>query len=139
MFYTLTDAAKAIGKTRQAVQAAIKKGTISARKNALGQWEVDPAELHRVYPPITLDPQTNCGNLTEFDRQFESKKDEELYQTRSKLEAAERLLQELKNHAEELRQERDDWKQQAHEWMLQAKALPEGKPRRRGLFSWLWS
>ena len=139
MFYTLTDAAKAIGKTRQAVQAAIKKGTISARKNALGQWEVDPAELHRVYPLVSPGVQTDCGNLTECAGQIESKKDEELYQIRSKLDAAERLLQEVKNHAEELRQERDDWKQQAHEWMLQAKALPEGKPKRRGIFGWLRS
>jgi hypothetical protein len=49
--YTLGTAAKATGKTKGTIQKAIVKGRISAQKNDIGEWQIDPAELHRVYPP----------------------------------------------------------------------------------------
>ena len=52
MPYTLGTAAKATGKDRATISRAIKKGKISARKNEQGQWAIDPAELHRVYPAL---------------------------------------------------------------------------------------
>ena len=52
MPHTLGTAAKATGKDRATISRAIKKGKISAKKNEHGRWEIDPAELHRVYPPL---------------------------------------------------------------------------------------
>ena len=52
MSYTLGTAAKATGKDRATISRAIKKGRISAAKNDNGEWQIDPAELHRVYPPL---------------------------------------------------------------------------------------
>ena len=49
MKYTLSQAAEATGKNKATIQRAIKKGKISASKNASGSYEIDPAELHRVY------------------------------------------------------------------------------------------
>lgn len=49
--YTLGQAATATGRRKSTLLNAIKTGKISARKNDLGVWEIDPAELHRVYPP----------------------------------------------------------------------------------------
>ena len=46
------EAAKATGKSRSALLRAIRTGKVSAEKNALGQWVVEPAELHRVYPEV---------------------------------------------------------------------------------------
>lgn len=54
MFYTLGQAAKATGLSKPTIAESIKKGRISARKNESGVYEIDPAELHRVYAPITL-------------------------------------------------------------------------------------
>lgn len=51
--YSLKTAAEAVGKGKPALLKAIKNGRISARKNEKGEWEIDPAELHRVYPPVT--------------------------------------------------------------------------------------
>ena len=31
---------------------AIKSGKITATKGERGEWHIEPAELHRVYPPI---------------------------------------------------------------------------------------
>jgi hypothetical protein len=52
MPYTLGQAAKAVGRTKATLQEAIKKGRISARKDDLGRYQIDPAELHRVYQPV---------------------------------------------------------------------------------------
>ena len=52
MPYTLGQAAKATGLSKPTLSEAIKKGKISARKNESGSFEIDPAELHRVYPPV---------------------------------------------------------------------------------------
>ncbi|MGF1455348.1 MAG: hypothetical protein ACFB6R_08220 [Alphaproteobacteria bacterium] len=38
---------------RMTIQRAIKNGRISATKNDAGAYEIDPAELHRVFPPAS--------------------------------------------------------------------------------------
>ena len=53
MHYTLGQAAKATGKTKGTIANAIKKGRLSAGKDDIGQYQIDPAELHRIYPPST--------------------------------------------------------------------------------------
>src|SRR3954452_16921740 len=53
MPYTLAEAARAIGMQKSTVLRAIKRGSLSAMRDAsTGQWLVEPAELHRVYPAI---------------------------------------------------------------------------------------
>src|SRR3954454_2739548 len=52
MAYSLKQAADATGRTKPTVLRAIQTGKISARKNEMGEWEIEPAELHRVYPPV---------------------------------------------------------------------------------------
>jgi chromosome segregation ATPase len=52
MKYTLSEAAAATGKNKATIQRAIKSGKISAPKGEFGSYEIDPAELHRVFAPI---------------------------------------------------------------------------------------
>jgi len=52
MKYTLSQAAAATGKNKATVQRAIKSGKISAHKNSSGAYEIDPSELHRIFPAI---------------------------------------------------------------------------------------
>src|SRR5271169_6311472 len=52
MSYSLKQAAEATGKTKPTILRAIKANKISAQKDVHGQWQIDPAELHRVYKPI---------------------------------------------------------------------------------------
>lgn len=136
MVYTLTEAAKAAGRTRQAIQAAIRKGTVSARKDAFGQWEIDPAELHRVYPSHKQKAANDSGNLGLVD----TEKEAQIRELRARLEALEELKREIQDRNEQLQRERDDWKQQADEWRMQAKALPapeaSSTPHKKGLWWW---
>lgn len=50
MKYTLSQAASATGKNKTTIQRSIKNGKISASKNSSGAYEIDPSELHRVFP-----------------------------------------------------------------------------------------
>lgn len=67
MKYSLADAAKAVGKNKTTIQRAIKSGKISASKTESGAYEIDPAELHRVFPPTTAqcDAQRGQSNTTQ--------------------------------------------------------------------------
>jgi hypothetical protein len=53
MPYSLKQAADATGKTKPTILRAIQTGKISASKSEVGEWEIEPAELHRIYPPVT--------------------------------------------------------------------------------------
>ena len=60
--YTLGTAAKACGVSKSTIHRAIRSGRISARSKDDNGYEIDPAELHRVFPP-TL--QEDAGNSSE--------------------------------------------------------------------------
>lgn len=59
MRYTLGTAAKATGKAKSTILRAIKSGTISASKSHDGSYEIEPSELHRVFPPNSTQPDTS--------------------------------------------------------------------------------
>jgi hypothetical protein len=48
--FTLNQAAKACNKSKSAILNAISNGRLSAVKGDIGQWEIQPSELFRVYP-----------------------------------------------------------------------------------------
>ena len=62
MVYTLGQAAKAVGKGKTTILKAIKSGRISAKKNDIGEWQIDPAELHRVYQPVNENSSPTAEN-----------------------------------------------------------------------------
>lgn len=55
MSYSLKQAATATGRTKPTILRAIQLGKISAQKDEHGEWQIDPAELHRVYKPVSKD------------------------------------------------------------------------------------
>ena len=51
-------------ENKTTIQRAIKNGKISATKGDIGSYEIEPSELHRVFPPVTAQrdaqpPQSN--------------------------------------------------------------------------------
>lgn len=56
MKYTAGEAATATGMNTATITRAIKKGRISATKSETGAWQIDPSELHRVFPPLAGKP-----------------------------------------------------------------------------------
>ncbi|MDD5273628.1 MAG: hypothetical protein PHU14_13025 [Methylovulum sp.] len=63
--YTLKEAAEAVGMTKPAIFKAIKRGSISAKKDERGQWLIDPSELHRVYKPVNQSGNSSIPSLQE--------------------------------------------------------------------------
>jgi DNA-directed RNA polymerase specialized sigma54-like protein len=53
MKHTLSSAASATGKSKSTIYRAVKNGKISAFRNENGDFEIDPSELHRVFPPVS--------------------------------------------------------------------------------------
>ncbi|TDX19528.1 helix-turn-helix domain-containing protein [Rhodovulum visakhapatnamense] len=67
MKYSLSEAAKATGKNKTTIQRAIKSGKISASKGNGGSYEIDPSELHRVFPPtVAQHMQSNDTQQAKF-------------------------------------------------------------------------
>ena len=112
MSYTLGDAAKATGKSKTTLHRAIKSGKISANKAVDGSYSIDPAELHRVFPPATI-----ATPVTPLQRNEPEQSGNTLETLRIQLEMLEKerkreraLLQET---IADLREDRDKWRQQA--------------------------
>jgi hypothetical protein len=55
---TLGQAAKETGLSKTAISRAVKNGRLSAQKNEQGEYQIDPAELFRVYP-VTVNVDSN--------------------------------------------------------------------------------
>jgi hypothetical protein len=75
MTYSLQQAAEATGKSKSTIQRAIKSGKISAGEDVHGNYQIDPAELHRVYPPKPL------RNDAESDERDDTQQDNSLVET----------------------------------------------------------
>ena len=109
--YTLGEAAKACGKSKATLSKAIKSGKISAKKNDDRSFSIDPAELHRVYPPApsTVDFE---HKLTPHETPvLTPEKDIELIELRVKLDAANQRINDLET-------DKDAWRQQAQKLAL---------------------
>jgi hypothetical protein len=89
MSYSLKQAAEATGKTKTTILRAIQTSKISATKDTLGAWQIDPAELHRVYKPVgDADvPQTQRGAAELYERLL-AEKDRQIASLSEQLEAA---------------------------------------------------
>ena len=67
MSYTLGEAARAVGKSKMTISRAIATGKISAGRNHDGTYSIEPAELHRVFAPVT--PDAGLGSTALLSRE----------------------------------------------------------------------
>ena len=123
MLYTLGQASKAVGKAKGTIKNAIDKGRLSASKDDKGQYKIDAAELHRVYPLHT--EQVNLNAVEPPVEQSFTQAE------RAELEARIALLEET---IERERQNTDEWRKQAQTLALAAPASNRGSLWQR-LFS----
>jgi hypothetical protein len=98
--YNLVEAGAAVGKSKSSILRAIRKGMISAaRDEATGGWLIEPAELHRVYPPVAPGS-ARAGNGT-------TRNHDETAELRVRLDAAEAAIRFRDEVIADLRQQRD--------------------------------
>lgn len=92
--------------TKAGLLKAVRNGKVSAQKDHNGEWQIDPAELFRVYPPVNQ----NVGD--------EHPKVDDGTQGRTQAFIAEiehlrELVRRADDLADDLRNERDEWRRQA--------------------------
>lgn len=117
MEIALTEAAKVVGKSKQALSLAIRQGRLSATKDRQGAWQVDTAELFRVYPS--------------GDKGADKFSGENIEVMQAKIAALEESKRLLIDQLSDVREDRDTWRRQAEQLLL---ALPGGSQSRPGFW-----
>ena len=107
--HTLTTAAKAIGLNRSTVLRAIKSGKISAAKDEHGEWQIDPAELHRVYPPVADAP----GPTSAEQRHATVGAADAAARLEAQIALLNALTALMRDQLDDVRKDRDAWRSQA--------------------------
>jgi len=130
MRYTLGQAAQATGKSKMTIQRVIKKGVISAGKAESGEWSIDPAELHRVFPLVTESTESDASEriMVRYDTPSDASmlrreievRDEKLRLLEQQAEREHRQLQET---IHDLRQRLDQSEEERRRTQTQLTAL----------------
>jgi hypothetical protein len=82
--------------------------TASAGRDELGQWAIEPCELHRVYPPLTDDSDT--GNRTGERAVTEGVT--ALLEANARASLLEQRINDLRTILDDMRGQRDDMREQ---------------------------
>jgi len=98
MAYTLGQAAKATGKSKAGISQAIASHRISATKDDLGRWQIDPAELHRVFPPIRQ-------QVDDSEPPFTPEQTVEIARLKATVEGLENLCAQIEGERDSLREQ----------------------------------
>lgn len=136
---TLSQAAKALGKSKSTLNRAIKTGRMTAVRNDDGTFSIDPSELYRAFP----EPSQNAHQASPTERPRTPISND----LHSRISMLEQLLEKERDTvarereiAADLKEDRDRWRQQAtsllsdqrKELELQAKRLSWWPWRRNG-------
>jgi hypothetical protein len=122
---SLSEAATAAGIAKSTIWRAIKTGRISATRTYVGTYEVDPAELFRVFPATPKD-----GDLKQAAMAIAPVA---MAALEAQIGALKEVSSLLKEQLEDIRKDRDAWRTQAES---NQRLLVDTRPRRRGLFGW---
>jgi hypothetical protein len=130
MPYNLVQAGVAVGKSKTAILRAIRRGVISADRDAVtGGWAIDPAELHRRFPPVTNETNRTPKATAETG---------EVRELRVRLEAAEDAIRFRDETLTDLRHRFDIATQQLGEALQQMRVLTDQRSPPAKVSWWWW-
>ena len=127
MKLSLGQAAKEVGLDKSTLSRAIKRGKLSAQRTDSSGYEIDPAELFRVFPPASQKPQrlSPSPDIT-TETLLENR------ELRSKLEAAELRLRDKDDEIRDLRHRLDAESDERRKLTLRLLAEPQPLPPTAG-------
>ena len=123
---SLREAALATGTSKSTIQRAIKAGKLSAGRTDDGGYQIDPAELHRVYPPRNAGETVRDGAAGQ-DATPPATPATALLE--AEIASLRELLRRADRETDDLRADRDAWRQQAESASATVKLLTD---QRRG-------
>ena len=132
---TLKEAGEAVGRSKQALQLAIKNGKLSASKDNKGAYRIEPCELFRVYAPIT--EQFKQEKPTSIEHNYISEK-LLIAQLQAKLDAQEVILDERKRQIDDLKTQNRSLDQERKDAQQRLNNLLTGQSKRKGLLGRLF-
>jgi hypothetical protein len=142
MGYTLGQAAKACGMSKTSIFRSIKAGRISAARDELGQWAIEPCELHRVHPPPHGRQRygERNGGTSRNRRGHGSRGGKRArFPARTAARRSQAMLDDMRGQRDDMRGERDHWREQAQRLVLaDQRGRPgalQAEPERRGWWS----
>jgi hypothetical protein len=134
MPYNLAEAGAAVGRSKSSILRAIRKGALSAARNATtGEWAIEPAELFRAYSPVApRSPEPTNGTARHDDGTAE------LREVRARLEATEARLADSQDQVADLRRRLDTATFQLGEALSQVRVLTDQRPPAPARRWWFW-
>ena len=136
MTMTLNQAAKAAGKAKGTILKAIKEGNLSAPKDERGRYEIDPAELHRVFSLTSPDQSEKPKMTTPNDHENRI----EIERLRAELKAAHTLTENMAETVADLRERLNrEGEERRQLTAMLTDQRTAGQSGKRGLFSFLRS
>jgi hypothetical protein len=141
MAYSLGQAAKAAGISKTSLHRAIQKGRVSAAKNDNGSYEIEPSELHRVYPPVTDEDRSANPDLEQI-RTPETAVEtvvlrREVELLRERLADKETVIIDLKERLDQSEQERREKDRQLTALLTDQRPQQQPEQPRKGLRGFL--
>lgn len=129
MQYSANQAAEATGKNVATITRAIKSGKISAKKDTAGTWQIDGAELSRVYPLraqiLQIPTMQKDANPLQRDKHTEANAlREEVAALRERDKLKDTLIENYVAQMADLKEDRDKWRQQATNLIANQEAEP---------------
>ncbi len=122
MPYTLGEAANAAGKAKSTIFKACKDGVISFSRDERGRFLIEPAELHRVFPPVSAERSSEPPAE-------QPRWNEETLKTAMERDFLKREVEQLRTLLEDMKSERDEWRRQAQTLALTDQRKPEPAQR----------
>jgi hypothetical protein len=112
-YMSLGQAAKEAGMSKATISKALKSGRLSYVSKSSAGFQIDPAELFRVFPPKPLATVDSERSETPVETGY--------------FDASRVELQLLRERVDDLQRDRDAWREQAQRLAL---AGPEQQPRK---------
>lgn len=109
----LNQAAKTCKKSKAAILDAIRSGRLSAKQNELKVWEIDPAELFRVYP-FEIETDQPTSKATKHQNRDQPSENQELTSDLFK-EIIEKIEKEREREREQMQTTIDDLRKRLDE------------------------
>ena len=129
MGLSLRNAAKEAGVSKSTILRAIQSGRLSAARLDDGGYDIDPAELFRVYEPGKVErstPEARGQDAPSGPDPMTAVLQEQLNSLRELLRRADDDKAELRQEREDLKQDRDKWRSMAES---QQRLLTDNRPK----------
>lgn len=126
MGLSLRNAAKEAGVSKSTILRAIQSGRLSAARLEDGGYDIDPAELFRVYEPGKAERSAPEAKGQDAPAGPDLVLQEQLNSLRELLRRADEDKAEMRQEREDLKQDRDKWRSMAES---QQRQLTDNRPK----------